>query len=66
MGAQRVKKACVAFRNFCEELNAEGWVIILLPFSFCLLAIEFEIWKTKVFLYQGGCLITVAWDVYNK
>ena len=24
VGAQRVKNACVAFRNFCEEQNAEG------------------------------------------
>nr|XP_016484641.1 PREDICTED: histidine-containing phosphotransfer protein 1-like [Nicotiana tabacum] len=24
IGAQRVKNACVAFRNFCEEKNLEG------------------------------------------
>ncbi|XP_043711151.1 histidine-containing phosphotransfer protein 1-like isoform X1 [Telopea speciosissima] len=24
IGAQRVKNACVAFRNFCEEQNTEG------------------------------------------
>lgn len=26
VGAQRVKNACVAFRNFCEEQNVEGCV----------------------------------------
>jgi histidine-containing phosphotransfer protein len=26
IGAQRVKNACVAFRNFCDQLNTEGCV----------------------------------------
>ncbi|BBG93247.1 histidine-containing phosphotransmitter 1 [Prunus dulcis] len=26
IGAQRVKNACIAFRNFCEEQNTEGCV----------------------------------------
>jgi hypothetical protein len=24
IGAQRVQKLCIAFRNYCEELNTEG------------------------------------------
>ncbi|BFG15227.1 histidine-containing phosphotransfer protein 1 [Prunus yedoensis var. nudiflora] len=26
IGAQRVKNACIAFRNFCEEQNTEGCI----------------------------------------
>ena len=29
IGAQRVKNGCIAFRNFCEEQNVDGWVILL-------------------------------------
>lgn len=31
IGAQRVKNMCVAFRNFCEEKNLDGWVLHFLP-----------------------------------
>ena len=26
IGAQRVKNACIAFRNYCEEQNTDAWV----------------------------------------
>ncbi|XP_050220524.1 histidine-containing phosphotransfer protein 1 [Mercurialis annua] len=43
IGAQRVKNACVAFRNFCEEQNAEAC-------QKCLLQVkqEYYLVKTKL------------------
>lgn len=59
IGAQRVKNACIAFRNFCDEQNIEAWVTswnFFPPFSF-LFSQKF---MNHYFFFAG------AWDVFNK
>ncbi|KAF9670015.1 hypothetical protein SADUNF_Sadunf13G0024400 [Salix dunnii] len=50
IGAQRVQKVCIDFRNFCEERNIEGQVYLQLTCQKCLHQVkrEYSLVKTKL------------------
>lgn len=82
IGAQRVKNACISFRNFCDEQNIEAWVFSLLKSPIWIAMIlnfqinrinstikwNFKLRAMKIFLlWSRKCWVNVdAWDVFNK
>ncbi|KAL0434565.1 UNVERIFIED_CONTAM: Histidine-containing phosphotransfer protein 1 [Sesamum latifolium] len=50
IGAQRVKNVCIAFRSFCDEQNAEGYVSEFYQVPGCLQQVkqEYLLVKTKL------------------
>lgn len=57
IGAQRVQKVCIAFRNYCEELNVEGCLkcLQLLKHEYTLVKSKLEtMFKLEKQVLQAG------------